>query len=273
MPHFRGRREKTEIYVMNRLLREPDWQPFLREERLAADKFRATKAYKTNRDALNTRMTTTASNSVAKNTIFVCKNGTTPNIDTGNYDHDDSPLHDNGDSLPNDNCDSPPNDKFIAAIPPTQSSAQPPELESRKRIKIDLSQAPSESEKKQMQTTKTEESSRALAYTETLTAAIETSPKARILRDIMDIAMKWYEDSDGTIPLLMLLLRPWAISAGSILEVSTPNTWVSGTTIDFLVQHCGNQSEVCLDCLPLLLLLLRSACAIHTDFTLHAVFP
>jgi len=45
---------------MDRLLREPEWKPFLREEVIAADKFRATQAYKTHREAYDNKSATPA---------------------------------------------------------------------------------------------------------------------------------------------------------------------------------------------------------------------
>jgi hypothetical protein len=75
-----------------------------------------------------------------------------------------------------------------------------------------------------MQATKAEELSRTLAYTTLLTTAIETCPKALMVRDIAQMAMKRYEDSDGAIPLKLLAIRPWDVSLNSILEVSSTNS-------------------------------------------------
>ncbi|KAI4914305.1 uncharacterized protein J4E92_009719 [Alternaria infectoria] len=60
MPRFQSRRELLEIEVMNRLLREPYWQPFMREEVNAANKFRATRAYKEHREAYDKKNSTPA---------------------------------------------------------------------------------------------------------------------------------------------------------------------------------------------------------------------
>jgi len=113
---------------------------------------------------------------------------------------------------------------------------------------VDLSQPSSQSEIKDMQITKAANLDRASAYILELTLSMETCPRAGMLRDIVRITMQLYEESDSTIPLIFIPLQPRLVSVSSIIEVSSPSAWLFGTTVDFLVESCGTQDEVRLDC-------------------------
>ncbi|KAI4607142.1 hypothetical protein J4E80_009874 [Alternaria sp. BMP 0032] len=131
---------------------------------------------------------------------------------------------------------------YSTAIPFGQSSAQPPQPESRKKVKltVDLSQPPSQSDINAMQITMAKVLDIASDYILKLTLRMETCPRAGMLRDVVHMAMQQYQESDGAIPLTLLPLGPWPISLASMLEVSQAKMWLSGTTIDFLVERCGS---------------------------------
>jgi len=145
-----------------------------------------------------------------------------------------------------DDYSPPPNnddhEEYGVAIPFSQSSAQPPEPESRKRVKltVDLSQPPSQSDIEAMQLTKAKDLDRASDYILKLILRMDTCPRAGMLRDVVHMAVQQYQESDDAIPLRLLPLGPWPISLASMLEVCQAKMWLSGTTIDFLVKRCGS---------------------------------
>jgi len=108
------------------------------------------------------------------------------------------------------------------------------------KLTVDLSQPPSQSDIKAMQITKATDLDRASDYILKLTLRMDTCPRAGMLRDVVHMAVQQYQESDGAIPLRLLPLGPWPISLASMIEVCQAKMWLSGTTIDFVVERCGS---------------------------------